>query len=414
MEVTLAVVGTMAGVIGCYLAWRALDDGAVKKSQEEFCDVRKTLRTNLGELSRISADMHIASNPALQRVENSDLLSDATMQPVTPVPLNKVQIMWDNSNPPEDSNLKRLSKHVLPKQTRWKRFASYSDALGTLMRPTLFENRLTFRLIKTDWNNPAGPELTFGKGQYFDVIDQGESLTHELALAHRNSPTATPGWKRAPLRARLKSDPLSLTNRAVLPSIGTLTIRNTPDGKSTFFLLHRSAGKVAIGEDLLHVIPGGMFQPASISPLSYRNDFSIWRNIMREYNEEMLGAPEATGENGIEVDYDHPPYSDFERALADGGLRVWSFGMGLEPINLVPCLLTVAVFNSATFDQLFSSIVSENDEGKLIASSHGTGIKGLPLEEEEVQHILNNSNVAPIAAALLHLALKYRNLLLEQ
>ncbi|MEU1891332.1 hypothetical protein [Streptomyces pristinaespiralis] len=53
-------------------------------------------------------------------------------------------------------------------------------------------------------------------------------------------------------------------------------------------------------------LPGGMIQPASLSPLAHRRDLSLWRVIMREYNEELLGAPEATGDTGTEVDYGRP------------------------------------------------------------------------------------------------------------
>ncbi|MFE9650930.1 transcriptional regulator [Streptomyces sp. NPDC006365] len=409
----LAVFGAVVGIAGLYFAWRSLDDRPVKLSQDKFRSTRKELRERAGPLSKLAANMHLASNPSLRRIGNSDLLADASMTPSVPVPLNRVRVKWDDADPPHDAALQGIVKRILPKRARWEKFQSYSEALGNLARPALFENRFTFRLIEADWNNPQGPELAFGKGTYFDVIDQGEAVAHELASASRRTPTSTPPWRKLPLRARFRTDPLSLSSRCVLTSIGTLTIRRTPDGECTYFLLHRGVGQVAVGEGIYHVIPGGMFQPASISPLGYLRDLDMWRNIMREYNEEMLGAPEATGESGMEVDYSDPPYSDFEQARSGGQLRVWSLGMGLEPINLVPCLLTIAVFDSQVFDQIFSSIVDRNDEGVLITGPRSAGVTGLPLDASEVGRLLKNENVAPIAAALLHLALHHRSLLLD-
>lgn len=409
----LGVIGTFVGIAGGYYAWRALDDRVVNASQEMFRDIRSELRERFGALSRLSADLHIEARPSLRRIGGSDLLVDETMEPPSPIPLSEVRVEWDGINPPFDPSLMKASRRILPRRTRWAKFPSYSAALGSLMPPAIFENRFSFRLVAAEWRSPDGPKVVLGKGQYFDVIDQGEALAHELAAATRRAPASAPTWRRLPMRARLRADPLSLESRVVLPSIGTLTIRRTPDGQGTYFLLYRGVGQVAIGEGIYHIIPGGMFQPVSISPLGYRRDLDIWRNVMREYNEEMLGAPEATGDSGIEVDYTQPPYSHFEQALSDGTLRVWSFGMGLEPINLTPCLLTIAVFDARVFDILFASIVERNDEGVLITGPRTRGVMGLPLEEGEVGDLLSSCQVAPIAAALLHLALHHRGLLLE-
>lgn len=409
----LGVIGTLVGIAGGYYAWRSLDDRVVNASQEMFRDIRSDLRERFGALSRLSADLHIEARPSLGRIGGSDLLVDETMEPPSPIPLSEVQVEWDDTNPPFDPSLMKASRRILPRRTRWEKFPSYSAALSSLMPPAIFENRFSFRLVAAEWRSPDGPKLVLGIGKYFDVIDQGEALAHELAAATRRAPASVPTWRRLPMRDRLKADPLSVASRAVLPSIGTLTIRRTPDGQGTYFLMYRGVGQVAIGEGIYHIIPGGMFQPASISPLGYRRDLDMWRNIMREYNEEMLGAPESTGDSGIEIDYTQPPYSDFEQALSDGSLRVWSFGMGLEPVNLAPCLLTIAVFEAQAFDDLFSSIVERNDEGVLITGPRTEGVMGMPLDEAEVSNLLNACQVAPIASALLHLALRHRTLLLE-
>ena len=90
----------------------------------------------------------------------------------------------------------------------------------------------------------------------------------------------------------LIGDPFDFDRRAVLPAITTLTLRRRGNGTATFLLHWRDPAKVATAAGLYDVIPAGEFQPSSIAPYDQANDFSIWRNIVREYSEELLGAPE--------------------------------------------------------------------------------------------------------------------------
>jgi hypothetical protein len=58
-----------------------------------------------------------------------------------------------------------------------------------LDRPRLFDNRVCYRLLGAE-PMPAGEAatLTFGHMRYFDMIDVGEALAHELART--SMPTA--------------------------------------------------------------------------------------------------------------------------------------------------------------------------------------------------------------------------------
>lgn len=61
------------------------------------------------------------------------------------------------------------------------------------------------------------------------------------------------------------------------------------------------------------VIAAGEFQPASVALWDRRNDFDLWRNIVREYSEELLGTPEHDGTRIKPIDYDTwPLYRDLE------------------------------------------------------------------------------------------------------
>lgn len=404
-------LASVAGIAGGYYAWRALDDTTVRRSQDRFRIVRTELRDNLGRIADIAADLHIAAMPLLERIGPSAVLTSPEIRPPIPLPIDRMSLVWEDVGQPEDRALRTAARKVLPQRTRWSKYSGYAEALDALMPPALFENRPAFRLLHADWQHPDGPVLSFGPGRYFDLIDQGEALFHEPAQAVGRGTTA-PALRRLPLRALLMSDPLALPRLGAIPSIGTLTVRRTAPGHGTFFLIHRTSGQVATGENTYNVIPGGIFQPASLSPLGHRRDLNLWRNIMREFNEEMLGAPEATGAGGSEVDYSAVPYADFNSALASGRLRVWNFGMGVEAHNLVPCLLTVAVFDADLFDTLFASLSETTDEGTLVSGPRGSTVTGLPLEEGEVRDLLASPQVSPIPAALLHLALQHRGLLL--
>ncbi|GAA0694652.1 transcriptional regulator [Streptomyces thermocarboxydus] len=412
VELWLGLLGAVIGAGGAYFAWRALDQAVVDESRKVFVKQRTDLRQRHGPLCETAAGLHLRARPALERIGGSSLLWEPAMRPPAPVPLSAVRLDWSDAPPPVNSRLLAAARRCLPKESKRRRYERYSAAMETLARPALFENRPSFRLIHADWSGPQGPRLVFGTGQYFDLIDQNEAVAHELAVATSRTPEAVPRWKALPLRSLLARDPLSLTERVVLPSIGTLTVRRTPDGEGTFFLLLRGADRVATGESIYGPLPAGMVQPASLSPLAHRRDLDLWRTVMREYNEELLGAPEAQGESGTEVDYDQPPYSLLDAAVADGSLRIWCLGMAVEPLNLAACILTVAVFEAATFDTIFAGAVEQNEEGTVISGSRTHGvIKGLPLTDSGVAD-LPASRLSSPAAGLLQLALRHKSVFL--
>ncbi|WP_435226605.1 transcriptional regulator [Streptomyces sp. Tue6028] len=412
-ELWLGLSGAFIAVGGLYYAWRALDQAVIGESQEGFVKQRTDLRQRFGQLCEMAADIHVLARPSLERIGGTSLLWEAAMRPPTPIPLSAVAVEWQDTPPSVNRPLIRAARRCLPKESKAHRYERYSSAMWALARPTLFEDRPSFRLVRADWRHPGGPRLVFGTGQYFDLIDQNEAVAHELAVATKRVSQARPPWRALPMRRLLAHDPLLLAERVVLPAVGTLTLRRTPDGQGTFFLLYREAGHVATGEGTYGPIPAGMVQPASFSPLAHRQDLDLWRTIMREYNEEFLGAPEARGDSGTEVDYDQPPYSLLNAAIAEGSLRVWCLGMALEPLNLAVCLLTVAVFEADTFDTIFAEAVERNEEGIVISGPRSNGtITGLPLDAASVSD-LPSSRMSSPAAGLLQLALHHKDLLLS-
>jgi hypothetical protein len=147
--------------------------------------------------------------------------------------------------------------------------------------------------------------MTFALATYFDKLDVSEAIAHELAIApsaQGKKPRAD--WSELPLRG-LIGDPFDLLRRALMPAIETLTLRRQRDtGKATFLLHWRDPAKVATAGGIYGLIPAGEFQPSTIATWDRENDFDLWRSMVREYSEELLGEPERDGSQAEPLNYE--------------------------------------------------------------------------------------------------------------
>ena len=84
---------------------------------------------------------------------------------------------------------------------------------------------------------------------------------------------------------------------------------------------------MATAAGIFDVIPAGEFQPSSIAPHDLANDFDIWKNIVRELSEELLGAPEHDGSRSEPIDYDGWPLR-CARPARTAGRRRCAWGRG--------------------------------------------------------------------------------------
>lgn len=163
---------------------------------------------------------------------------------------------------------------------------------------------------------------------------------------------------------------------------------------------------------MYHVIPAGEFQPAALAPAHQSNDFSLWRNIQREFSEEFLGNSEHDGNSIDPIAYDtDEPFASFERARRAGDLRVFACAMVLEPLTLGAALVTVAVIEAPVFDALFSGMVAVNEEGAAVSTEAGRPTVGIPFTAAARER-LRTEPLAPIARACIELAWRYRHQLL--
>ena len=349
------------------------------------------VRSYLGEHRHALAVEAAGDYPAEDRVAGTPLLAAPEWQLAAPVPLHDIELEFIPRIRPAEAGpaLAEGVAPLLPDRPDGTRYRCYSDALRDLAAPTVFENRPTYRLIEADLGKGR---LAFTRGRYFDGVDTGEAAAHEYAATRL-------GGQEAGLRARI-GDPCDLGRRPVNLAITTLTLRfEAATGRGSFLLHWRDPAKVGHAGGMYQVIPVGVFQPSGEASWYEREDFSLWRCMLREFDEELRGTPEEYGAGP--VDYDSWPFARHMTAALDRGqVRVWCLGLGVDPLTYAADLLTVAVIDSRVFDELFSLDPRGNAEGRVLAAREfAAGV---------VEPIVTSEPVQAAGAAVLRLAWRHR------
>jgi transcriptional regulator with XRE-family HTH domain len=370
----------------------------VRRSQREWLEVRRASGARGRELNELAAWLY----PKSLRAPGGHVLAPPGWLLDAPVELDEVRLVWSGAQPPPPRLV--AVEHVLPLSDRGERYRSYSRAVRDLVRPRLMENRLSYRLLAV----APGPTLTCGVTNFFESFDAQQLLAHEFKAAWREAGGSIPGWHALPLRAAVGEwfDPARMV---MSPGISTLTIRRDRGGEHRFVLHERDGAAVADGGGLCSVMPAGEFQPSSVHPADLRNDLSPWRNIMREFSEEFLGNPEHDGGSTRPIDYtEDEPFRSFERARAAGRLRLWHYGLWVDPLTLGPGQQTVAVIDDEVFDRLFAGLVATNDEGRVVGMG---GRADIPFAADAIDRL--DHRLSPGTVTLLRLAWRDRAQLLD-
>ncbi|GHH63662.1 hypothetical protein GCM10017673_04990 [Streptosporangium violaceochromogenes] len=379
----------------------------VATSQRRWLEIRRHLNQNRAEL----AAAVIATYPENLRVRNVPLIAEAGWLPAEPVPLADITLRWvegpqrvavDGSEPEAFT--------ARPLRAPGSAYDRYTSAVRYLDPPTLFENRPSYRLLDLRWANERG-EMTFGLANYFDKLDISEAVGHETAAAMMHSP-ASLSWENLPFRS-LIGDPFDFHRRAVIPAITTLMLRRRRTHGTASFLLHwRDPAKVATASGLYDVIPAGEFQPSSMAPWDLSNDFDLWRNVVRELSEELLGTPEHDGSRSMPIDYEAwPLYRALGKARDEGRVSVYCLGVALDALTLATTIMTVLVIDDDVFDDLLADLVQSNAEGTTVFGEPGQ--RGIPFTGQNVNRLLTSEPMASPGAGCLALAWRYRGLLLS-
>jgi transcriptional regulator with XRE-family HTH domain len=376
---------------------------AVWSDQSDWRAVRRYLNQHRSALAGLAAGLY----PREWRIRRTALIAPPSWLPTGPVDLGRVAMTWVPDAPGVQVTGGEPESRVLrPLRAPGRQYERYTVAVRYLDPPKLFENRPSYRLLGLAWARDAGA-MRFGLGTYFDKLDISEAIGHEIAEARSRRAGEVTG-RDLPFRS-LVGDPFDFRRRAVLPAVTTLTLRRAKAGAS--FLLHwRDPRKVATAAGIFDVIPTGEFQPSSIAQHDQANDFDIWKNIVRELSEELLGTPEFDGTQSEPIDYEGwSLYRALGRARAEGKVRVSCLGAGVDALTLAATVLTVLVIDADVFDELFGEAVPENSEGTTVFGEGGVRSGyGLDFTEANVTRLLEREPTAAPGAVCLSLAWRSR------
>ena len=359
------------------------------------------------ELAALAAGLY----PDLPRVAGTDLLRWPGWLPAAPLDLGALPLSWDAAPPPPATSASGpAAAHVLPPPAAGREYPTYAAAIEALDRPALFENRVCYRLLDAELAGKTGDRqlgLRFGPARYFDAVNLGHAVAHELTAAWASG--RPPGLTALPLRAAV-GDPCALARRAAITAVTTLTLRRSPDGEASFLLHWRDPARVNHAGGLYQVMPAGIFQPVSAAPAAEQHDLSLWRCMTREFSEELLGGSEEYPTRGGLLDYGQWPFHrELAAAREAGTLRVSCLGLGVDPLTLATDLLTVAVFDAGVFDRTFRGLVAQNAEGRVVTQD---GSAAIPFTRASVDRLTGGDVPLQTAgAALLRLAWQHRGLL---
>ena len=285
----------------------------------------------------------------------------------------------------------------------------YSDAISAHDPPkesSLWTNNVSYRLVQVDRTSSGGFELTVARMDYFDGYDCWAALEYE-SLTRLDAGESFAG----PYRSAM-GDPFDLATRNVAVGLSVLTVRRDPQLGDSYYL-HLRSGEDATLPNMFGAVPAGEFQPASKGPGAFINDLSLWKCILREYAEEMLGHP-VNDPHGNAPDYDKK-VTKLDSELGRG-VRPYILDFGLDPVTLKAGFRIVCIIDNDVFDEVFSDMVPITVEGEVLWSDEskpqsGKARRGFPLTEEKVTEMLQTEGLTAAVRLLIKETWKHREYL---
>lgn len=398
-----ALAGLPLAAAAAFLALAPQRDARRQVGVETFLRVRRHLKEHWSELA-------LASRESLYRPADPVLPLLTRPGWIPPAPLDPLQVVLTLRDAPSEGDLvgaRRVASRYWPAGVDGRRPDGYAAAITKHDRPTLWFDSPVYRLLDVAVGSDGSLSMDLCLARYFEYQDLGEALMYEVAARHLQGNARL---FEGPLRRHM-GDPFVLARRCALPGINAVTVR--VKGNKAFFFMHRRSGTgVGAAMNSTHVTPAGEFQPHTDALPVRRSDLDLWRTVMREYAEEYLGHPDASGNGGIVIDYAKDrPFSDMEAARRSGRMRLRFLGIGINPLTWKPEMCVACIWDASAFDRIFANMVENNDEGVLVVGGRlaAGGFRGLPFTSENVLGYAQDPSTVPEGQACLALAWRWRN-----
>src|ERR1039457_6023700 len=187
----------------------------VREDVDAWRKVRMVLNHRRPQLTKAAVSLYGGA----ERIAGTPLITSPGWMPAEPVDLGALKLAWtDESVPDAITGGEAESEHCRPLMPHGGRYPKYCHAIRDLDPPSLFENRISYRLLDLVCDRNY-QEQTYGYTTYFDMVDVGEAVAHEIAEAwlRCNGDAARIKMSELPFRG-LIGDPFDLSCRPVLPS----------------------------------------------------------------------------------------------------------------------------------------------------------------------------------------------------
>ena len=361
-------------------------------SKERFKQIRDEIKKGREALQKEALKGLRERLPGNLPEENVKLFVQEGWLPPIPIPIDAVKI----SQAKDPSIAIPVPTRGLPLRKVGK-YENYASAIGELDKPDKFENNYHYRLLDIREANLTFSEKSY---RYFDKINYGEMLLYDFAsLKNKNASVSDCLTRDRWYEVKQPKD------YVILAGVNTLTLLHAGDHMR--ILMHFRKPKTnAYASGTHHVIPAGEFQPSCQAPASFKDDFDLWKCMMREYAEEIGCMDEYDGNNTIPFDYSSQPFLALEEEKAKKNIQPFYLGTGLDPATMQAEIMTVAVFREETFNRIFPAIKTENAEGSIITARNRWG---LPFTREQLNSY-TEENTLSSGQSILNLAWAHRKM----
>ena len=141
----------------------------------------------------------------------------------------------------------------------------------------------------------------------------------------------------------------------------------------------------------------------------------MWKNIVREACEEFLPDLNPIDSLSAPIDLDTvEPYASVNRHLRKGNISCYFLGIGVDPVQLQPEIMTALILNERIFQRLFGAkfgrAAVRNKEGDIVGSrvigttKSGCRPIGFEFSRSGIEEALAGGSLVSGAAACLTLA----------